>query len=46
MVLLKAMEFAVGAFLTVFVLWQIVAPLLMGSKPFPMFRERTKRKKG
>lgn len=42
MILLKAMEFAVGAFLVVFVGWQIIAPLLMGKKPFPAFREKKK----
>lgn len=42
MVLLKSMEFAVGAFLVVFVGWQLIAPLLMGEKPFPAFREKKK----
>ena len=45
MLLLKSLEFAVGAFLVVFVVWQIIAPLLMGNQPFTAFR-RTRKRKG
>lgn len=45
MYFLKALEFATGAFLVVFVVWQVAAPLLMGKLPFPMFRESTTTKK-
>lgn len=38
MLLLKALEWAFGTFLFVFVSWQIIAPLLRGHKPFPVFR--------
>lgn len=34
MVLLKAMEWAVGAFILAFVVWQIAWPLLCGQRPF------------
>jgi hypothetical protein len=37
---LKALEWAFGAFLLVFVVWQIAAPLLMGKLPFPAFRSQ------
>lgn len=37
--LLYALEFIVGAFLVVFVVWQVAAPLLMGQQPFPAFRK-------
>ena len=39
MYFLKALEFAFGAFLVVFVIWQIIAPLLNNEKPFPAFRK-------
>jgi hypothetical protein len=39
MYLLKALEFAFGAFLVAFIAWQIVAPMLQGNKPFPAFRK-------
>ena len=39
MKLLTSLEFAFGAFLIVFVAWQIVAPMLQGNKPFPAFRK-------
>jgi hypothetical protein len=45
MIFLKTLEWAFGAFLLVFVVWQIAAPLLMGKLPFPMFRESTTTKK-
>lgn len=44
MYLLKALEFAFGAFLVAFIVWQIVAPLLRDEKPFPCFREEDKKK--
>ncbi len=34
MVLMKALEWAVGAFLVTFVVWQIAWPLLCGRAPF------------
>ena len=40
MAMLKALEWAFGAFLVVFVVWQIAAPLLMGQLPFPAFRDK------
>lgn len=39
MLFLRALEWAFGAFIIAFVLWQIVGPLLMGKLPFPAFRE-------
>ena len=35
---LLALEFAFGAFLIVFIVWQIAFPLLCGKPPFPAFR--------
>ena len=34
---LRVLEWAFGAFLIVFVVWQIAAPLLMGHPPFSWF---------
>ncbi len=34
MILMKSLEFVVGAFLVVFVVWQIAWPLLNGQRPF------------
>lgn len=45
MVLLKALEWAFGAFLVVFVVWQIAVPLLMGYPAFSLFREKRQKPK-
>lgn len=41
---LSALEFAVGAFLVVFVVWQIAVPLLMGYSSFSWFRSSMEKK--
>jgi hypothetical protein len=38
--LLKALEFAFGTFICVVIVWQMIAPMLKGQKPFPIFREK------
>lgn len=39
---LTALEWAFGAFLVVFVVWQIAVPMLLGYPPFSLFREKEK----
>ena len=47
MQLLRALEWAFGAFLVVFLVWQVIIPLLCDRKPFAQCRtnDRAKRKK-
>lgn len=44
MLILKVAEFAVGTFCAVFVVWQIIWPLLCGRKPFTKVRLTTEEK--
>lgn len=44
MMYLKSLEWAFGAFLVVFVVWQIIAPLLRDEPPFPAFRKPSAKK--
>ena len=40
MLLLRTLELALGTGLVIFIVWQIVLPLLRGRHVFPMFRYR------